>query len=463
MRVRRRGPARFVSFAPPALLTTGLIAVSLSLVAAFFVGLLIIGNKTGAVSTVLSSRPILLLPLAVALAGLAVAFFLSGGRRRFLSQLGIVALAAATLFFVVEIALRLARVPTELGERIGEVELLPHDWDHVRQRNQNLLRQFRGADSFYVEDALLGWDVGKNRKSGDYASDAEGIRAANPGDAYSAIVKGQPIALLGDSFTFGEEVAFEETWGHYLERLTSIPVLNFGVPSHGIDQTLLKFDHKVAQWNPAVVILGMLDAAAPRSGNIYLFLRPDQALPFSKPRFVNDSGALSLVNTPVIAGDEIYSRESIYDLPHIEKDALFQRSHWQHSFLDASMLMRYLYSRFPRWDAPVLSDTAAEELSSQLIQSLNAKVTAAGATLLVVFLPERPQIAGGPAKHRDAIAKSLARNGIAIFDPTQCLLTNVERQDLFVKNGVHYSAKGNAALANCLAPEVTRLLAADGK
>jgi hypothetical protein len=452
---RRGAAARFVSLC--------LVVVSLSLLVAFFFGLSIVAHKVGGVAAALSSRPILLLPAAFALVGLAIAFFLSEGSREFRLHLGIATTAAAALFIVAEMVLRFAVVPTDLGERIGAVELLAHNWDQVRRTNRKLLQQFRSEDSFYVEDALLGWDVGKNRESGNYASSAEGIRSASAGDSYSGAVKKSPIALVGDSFTFGEEVAFHETWGQYLERLINVPVLNFGVPSHGLDQTLLKFEHKVAKWNLAVVILGMLDAAVPRSGNIYLFLRPDQALPFSKPRYVTDDGAVHALNVPVLAADEIYSRESIHDLPFIERDVLFQRSHWQQSFLDASVVMRYLFSRFPRWDTPELSETALADLSSQLIQSLDAKVTATGAKLLVVFLPERLQIAGGPAKHWDAVAKTLAQSGIAILDPTECLLANVGRDQLFVEGGVHYSAKGNAALASCLAPQLAQLLAGYSK
>lgn len=452
MSFKRRVQSRFVCFS--------LVVISLSLLVAFFSGLSIAAHKAGGVVAALSSRPVLVLLAVLAVAGLVKAFFAYEKQREFWGHVAALASAFVAIFIAAEIVLRFAAVRTELGERIGAIQLLPHDWNQVRRTNQKLLQQFRGESAFYAKDPLLGWDVGKNRRSGDYASSAEGIRSAGPDESYVRAGAGSRIALIGDSFTFGEEVAFDETWGHYLEQLSGAQVLNFGVPSHGLDQTLFKFEHKVRTWSPQVVILGMLDAAAPRSGNVYLFLRPDQALPFSKPRFIAEDGELKAINVPVISAEQIYAQDSIFDLLLVEKDVLFQRSHWERSFHDASFVMRYLFSRFPKWDAQPadLSETALDELSARLIEALSAKVDAAEAKLFVVFLPERPQIEGGGVKHRDAIAKSLAKDGIAIFDPTPCLLSRVKAEELFVKGGVHYSAKGNAALAACLAPQIEPVL-----
>jgi len=209
----------------------------------------------------------------------------------------------------------------------------------------------------------------------------------------------------------------------------------------------------------------MLDAAASRSGAVYYFMRPDLGLPFSKPRFIVKDGELAALNSPVLSAERIYAGNSIFDLPLLDHEVFFYPSHWRASGLDDSYVMRYLFSRFPKWDAQGahLKEDAITELSARLIETLAEKVESAGAKLLIVFLPERADVAGRTAKHRDAIAALLARKGRVIFDPIPCMVSRVPAQQLFVEGGVHYNATGNAALAECLAPQVMSLLAAQSR
>jgi hypothetical protein len=442
------------------LASPALIFVCLSLLAGSVLGILIAGHKAGGFRGGLSSHPYVVFPALLALAALAKVFVSAKGeRRRLWLHSAVSALILAATFIAAEFTLRALAVSSELGKRIGDIELLPHDWDQVRLTNTRLLRNL--DQGLYIADPLLGWDTGKNRESGLYATSAEGIRSAKMHYAYADTSPRQRVALLGDSFTFGEEVPFEETWGVQLEKLIDAQVLNFAVTSHGLDQTLLKFEHKVAPWNAQVVILGMLNAAGPRSGQVYLSLRPDQAMPFMKPRFVIRDGEITTLNVPVIPAAKIYSSDSIFDLPLLQSDAYFLRGDWEPSGFDASHLMRYLFSRFPRWDPrPVdLSDASLDELSARLIESLARKVERSESSLVIVFLPERAQFEGKAAKHKDAIAAALAKSGQTIYDPTACLLEKVNARDLFVESGAHYSAKGNAALAACLAPRLEPLLA----
>lgn len=442
------------------LASPAMIFVCLSLIAGSFLGVLIAGHKAGGLRAGLSSHSYVVFPALLALAVLVKAFISAKGERRRLWLRGATAsVILAATFLTAELMLRALAVTSPLGKSIGGLELLPHDWDQVRRTNTRLLQSL--DQGLYVADPLLGWDLGKNRESGPYATGAEGIRSAKTHEDYAHTSPRRRIALLGDSFTFGEEVRFEETWGYRLEKLVNAQVLNFAVPSHGLDQTLLKFEHKVAPWNASVVVLGMLNAAAPRSGDVYLSLRPDQTLPFMKPRFVVRGGEIATLNVPVIPAEKIYTSDSIFDLPLLQYDAYFLRRDWERSGFDASYLMRYLFSRFPRWDPqPVdLSDASLDELSARLIESLARKVERSGSSLLIVFLPERAQFAGKNAKHKDAITAALTRSGQTIYDPTACLLEKVNARDLFVEGGVHYSTNGNAALAACLAPHVTSLLA----
>lgn len=428
--------------------------MSVAIFAAAILAFSVVANKAGSIVGALSSARGVALILVSMIALAALASVAARRRARFWRALAASVSALVLIFVAAEIALRAIAAPAEFGQRIGTTALLPHDWNEVRRRNLQLLEH----DALYVEDSLVGWDLGADRASADgmYLSSAEGIRSHEPGYDFSADSKRQRIALAGDSFTFGEEVPFEETWGHYLEQLLprATQVLNFGVPSHGVDQTLLKFKHKVRSWRPRLVILGVLNGAAPRSGNVYLFLRAEQHLPFSKPRFVWREGGLHALNVPTLAAREIYAVDSISNLPLLQHETFFSPSHWQDSWLDSSYSMRYLFSRFPRWEshAPELSDGAITQLTVRLLEAFASEVASAGAKLLIVYLPVRADIEGKPAKYKDEIFPALAANGLNVLDPTACLLGHVPAP--FIEGGTHYTAEGNAALAQCLLPAV---------
>lgn len=127
------------------------------------------------------------------------------------------------------------------------------------------------------------------------------------------------IALFGDSFTFGEDVGDEETFGHQMERLfaaTAIPgkptveVLNFGVHGYGHDQMLLYLRETLPIYQPDIVILGYVTDDSLRNMTTFR--------DFAKPRFRRVGGELVLEGVPVptpealIASQRFHSR--LFDL-----------------------------------------------------------------------------------------------------------------------------------------------------
>ena len=284
---------------------------------------------------------------------LARAFSESAGRRQtaFWRPLALNLCVVALLVVVGETSLRAIARDAELGERVGDLALRPHDWRQVVATNRRLLEQNRSDRALHQADDVLGWNVGKNRISADgmYHTSAEGVRGAMRGEHLSARTPRWRVALVGDSFTFGEEVPFEHTWGHYLEQGLGpdTQVLNFGVTSHGVDQTLLKYKRDVAQWGAQVTVLSFLASVPLRSANVYLFLRPEQEQPYSKPRFTLANGELRLLNVPNVSPEQMLSRRSIFELPLIDQDLAFSREEWQAHPLDGSYVARYLRPAFP--------------------------------------------------------------------------------------------------------------------
>jgi hypothetical protein len=110
------------------------------------------------------------------------------------------------------------------------------------------------------------------------------------------------ILVLGDSFTFGEEVGDDETYSHVLEAsLRGAEVLNLGVHGYGHDQMLLYLKEEGLRYRPDVVVLGFI--ADDMERNLLAFRD------YVKPRFVLDGERLVLTNSPVPSPEETMRAE----------------------------------------------------------------------------------------------------------------------------------------------------------
>ena len=119
------------------------------------------------------------------------------------------------------------------------------------------------------------------------------------------------ILILGDSFTFGDEVSDNETYSYYLqEMLPNAEVINMGVHGYGHDQMLILFKEEGVKYQPDIVILGFLPLDMSRNT---LDFRD-----FAKPRFILEKGELKLTGTPVPPPEEIlewdWARPRVVDL-----------------------------------------------------------------------------------------------------------------------------------------------------
>lgn len=67
-------------------------------------------------------------------------------------------------------------------------------------------------------------------------------------------VPGHAIVAIGDSWTFGYGVDYNQTYPYFLSKLTDMPVVNMGVPAYGSGNTLLLFTRYVEKLKPKVVV-----------------------------------------------------------------------------------------------------------------------------------------------------------------------------------------------------------------
>lgn len=194
-----------------------------------------------------------------------------------------------TLLALASLALTLLLL--ELGVRAWEGEF---GWDNFRAQKITLFRSAYPA----AHDPLLGWipKPGSRGEQNIWRTQVSilpyGIRA-NAADAALPTPDGPaPVLAVGDSFTFGDQVSDGESWPAQLERLAGYPVLNGGVFSYGMDQSLMRAKILVEQFHPKILLFGFI---AEDIGRCQLAERNGVA----KPYYAIENGRLALQNTPV--------------------------------------------------------------------------------------------------------------------------------------------------------------------
>ena len=194
-----------------------------------------------------------------------------------------------------------------------------------------------GGRILFTTASWVGRSVGIGRsQDGMYFSSVEGITSPSIGITFAGIPVKHRIAIVGDSFTFGLDVYYQETWGHQIEVALGpgTQVLNFGVDGYGVDQAYFRYQRDVILWRPEIVILGIINDDIRRTMGVYGFLTfPDGEVPFPKPRFIMRAKALVPLNLPLPTPETIFASKSITDLPFIRYDAAFHRHEWDVSRL----------------------------------------------------------------------------------------------------------------------------------
>lgn len=116
------------------------------------------------------------------------------------------------------------------------------------------------------------------------STNAQGLRASHDFSLERPAGVRQRIALLGDSFTFGEEVSNDQTFAHLLQQALGEQheVMNFAVHGYGHGQMLLMYRELARRYRPDVVVLGYVLADLARN---HMYFRD-----YAKPYFIRGDG-----------------------------------------------------------------------------------------------------------------------------------------------------------------------------
>jgi len=386
----------------------------------------------------------------------------SENRRSFVFTAALNIFSMLLLIVVVELQLRLLVYAMPGISSIFPRGLLPKDWAQVKTEYHEILeladQENAHAGFFLIADPVLGWDVGAGRTGheGLYASSVEGIRSADPKFSYYESPGVRRVALIGDSYTFGNSIKFEDTWGQNLQRRlgADFQVLNFGVDGYGVDQAYLKYLNKVRDWNPEIVIFGLISHDLYRSEVVYPFISfPTWRFPFSKPRFLLQNDRLVPGNQSLPSPESIFSTPRIDELPAIDLEPRYFPADWKWHWYDHLYIVRFVVSFSPNWPVAGRRDVNATiRLNTAIIREFVDSAMNNHSMPVAAFFPSFG--AGEMDLHPDRSAASqpaqqvLSNAGIDYLDLTGCL-QSLPRAKALASDG-HYSPTANVLVADCL-------------
>ncbi len=337
------------------------------------------------------------------------------------------------------------------------------------------IEQFKQQETSYTQyDPDLGWAVRPNSQSGNglYFSNSAGIRTAatrqeTPPKPTPGTLR---IAIFGDSFTHGDEVPYEESWGAVLEQSMKakgqqVEVINFGGQGYAIDQAFLRWRKHGKSFKPHIVIFGFQNSNVKRSMNlIRLLYSPDTGVIFSKPRFILENDALHLINVPTATPQQLLAIFNNFEHWELKDHEFFyqQDNYTDHpiyrsrlaSFVITGITTRYS-TRRKGYDF-FGDNSMSRKIIWRIIEEFKQEVTEEGARFFIVHLatkkPIKRLMKGKPLKYQNLL-ENLQTN-FELIVPSSALVHQAEMssfEDLFSTTGSHYSNVGYKVVGETVA------------
>jgi hypothetical protein len=335
------------------------------------------------------------------------------------------ALYALFLAIVAEVVLCFALASPEVVARLGRGT--DAGWEAMW-----LLRHDRGTEIYYRFDRFherRGWasrpSLRNERVFGDEVlnTNSAGFRGKRE-FALEKTAGTFRIAVLGDSFTFGDEVSDGETYPARLQMLLpSAQIINMGVHGYGHDQMLLLFEDEGVRYRPDVVVLGFVAADIHR--NLLAFRD------YAKPSFVLVDGSLTLRGVPVPSPKALLRERS------------FQ--------LNSVKVLRLLQERF-RQDPEALR-VQAESLTAAILDRLVEVCRQNGASVVLFYIPVPGEAEGDPspwAAERAFFDEYCGRRPTISCGSALAAIRREIARGRRLEATSHWNAAGNAVLAEGL-------------
>ena len=354
---------------------------------------------------------------------------------------------------------------TVFGRHVGPVRPPVH-------RIRETLRQYtETSNSRMIYNPHTGWSARPGRcfRDGRYCYNSAGLRSA-PREYSQAPPPGTlRIALFGDSFTHGDDVAWPETWAAQLEaelnqRGVTAEVLNFGLSAAGMDQALLYWQSLGIRYQPHVVLFGFQSENVGRNVNLLRGLyAPGSGIPFSKPRFVlQHDGTIEPVNVPAAPPEQVPGILANLEAWPLARHEWFYRPGPTCPLERWSRVWQLLSTPQPvsrsRWSSRVLYDPNGEpaRVTLGILAGFERSVAAAGGTFLIVRMPRQAELErtiAGRTNDSDALWQRVQSRHTAV-DPSPAIAAVAEKHGVRPLFLPHYAEPAGAAIAAFLADEL---------
>jgi len=254
-----------------------------------------------------------------------------------------------------------------------------------------------------IYDEWLGWSFRPNstRQSGTFTINSAGFRSQRDFDSMPP-ANTLRIAVFGDSFTAGDDVADHEVWSALLERELfdagiRAEVLNFGVGAYGMGQAYLRWQRLGKKFAPDMVIFGLQPENLKRNVNVFRQLLHRSGPAFSKPRFALIDDELQLLNAPALPPEQLIDVFENFDshplAPYeFHYQSRFRAARWWSSSRLASIVFKALRQNA---EEPGIYTPGSEggELGKAIVDAFAQDVLEAGSEFVVLHLPLQSHLA----------------------------------------------------------------------
>ena len=334
-----------------------------------------------------------------------------------------------------------------------------------------LVRAVQDAETYVAYHPHAGWAIRPSGARGeDLRADAEGFRVSAT-DTAPVASDALNVLLFGDSFTHGDEVAYEDTWGVALEaglrrRGISARVRNAGVPAYGMDQAFFRWESLADTVAADLVVFGLQPENLFRNLNVWRpFYSPRGKLPYTKPRLVvEEDGTLRRVNQPATSPEELlelFERGAFTDWAPLRDEAFFDADAYASHWWRASRLLGTLeWLRDPP-EATLVEGQAGEPLGLAILEAFQRSCAERGVAFVVVHLPYKQQfldrVGERGDRHQEFLEAVAARGELLdAYGSLRARYVGGDR-DLFMPRN-HYTPEANRVVGERLAEELAPLL-----
>ena len=336
------------------------------------------------------------------------------------------------------------------------------------------LKHYTTQQSSYTQyDPDLGWAVRPNSQSanGLYFSNSAGVRtpSSRPETPPQPSPETIRIAIFGDSFTHGDDVPYEESWGNVLEQTMvangrKIEVINLGGQGYAIDQAFLRWRKHGKPLHPHIVIFGFQNSNVKRTMNLIRMLySPDTGVIFSKPRFIIENEALRLINVPTVRPEDLISIfKNFNEWEFKDHEFFYQEANYENRPIYKSRLASFIITGVTVKFSPrkkgynfFARDSMSRKVVWQILQEFRAEVEETGGRFMIVHLPtEKPikrLLEGEPLDYQDFLEELGSTH--ELVDPSSELVHQAKvssLEELISDRSSHYSTVGNKIVGEVL-------------